>query len=191
MRYPHMLHRRNFLAILLRGNLHCQCGYIWYVWTEPCWELLNIRIYIARNEQGGFEISRIMVKLQRRHAFLMVNIFSPFLLLTIVNLFVFMVPIDSSESVSYAITVLLSFTVFLSLVTANTRESSLTVSFFSVYMLMVLLYSFLITISAVVISDIHFTKVGNTANWNLSRIVVWGLKKQKFKYHCSIVLCSS
>ena len=134
MRYPHMLHRRNFLAILLRGNLHCQCGYIWYVWTEPCWELLNIRIYIARNEQGGFEISRIMVKLQRPHAFLMVNKFSPILLLTIVNLFGFMIPMDSAESVSYAITVLLSFTVFLSLVMANTRKSSLTVSLFSVYM---------------------------------------------------------
>ena len=89
--------------------------------------------------------------------------------------------------VSYAITVLLSFTVFLSLVTANTRKSSLTVSSFSVYMLMVLLYSFLITLSVVVISDIHLTKVGHTEKWNLSRIVVWGLKKQKFKYHCSIV----
>ena len=105
MRYPHMLHRRNFLAILLRGHLHCQCGYIWYVWTEPCWELLNIRIYIVRNEQGRFEVCRIMVKLQRRHAFLMVNIFSFFLLLAIVNLFVFMVPMDSAESVSYAITI--------------------------------------------------------------------------------------
>ena len=187
MRYPHMLHRRNFLAILLRGHLHCQCGYVWYVWTEPCWELLNIRIYTVRNEQGGFEICRIMVKLQRRHAFLMVNIFSPFLLLTIVNLFVFMVPMDSAGSVSYAITVLLSFTVFLSLVKANTRKSSLTVSLFSVYMLMVLFYSFLITISVVVISDIHFTKVGHTANWNLSRTVVWGLKKQKFKIQRSFI----
>ena len=128
-----------------------------------------------------------MVKLQRRHAFFMVTIFSPIVFLAIVNLFVFMIPVDSGERVSYAITVLLSFTVFLSLVTANTPKSSLTISLFSVYMFTVLLYSFLITLSVVVILDIHFTNKDQAPKWNLSKMVVWGLKKQRSKIQRSVI----
>ena len=154
---------------------------------NPLWDLLNIRISIVEIKGGQVSIFRIIVKLQRRHAFFMVTIFSPIVFLAIVNLFVFMIPVDSGERVSYAITVLLSFTVFLSLVTANTPKSSLTISLFSVYMFTVLLYSFLITLSVVVILDIHFTNKDQAPKWNLSKMVVWGLKKQRSKIQRSFI----
>ena len=154
---------------------------------NPLWDLLNIRISIVKIEGGQLSIFRIMVKLQRRYAFFMVTIFSPIVFLAIVNLFVFMIPVDSGERVSFAITVLLSFTVFLSLVTANTPKSSLTISLFSVYMFTVLLYSFLITLSVVVILDIHFTNKDQAPKWNLSKMVVWGLKKERYKLERSVI----
>ena len=117
----------------------------------------------------------------------MVIIFSHIVFLAIINLFVFLIPVDSGERVFYVITVLLSFTVFLSLVTANTPKSSLTISLFSVYMFTVLLYSFLITLSVVVILDIHFTNKDQAPKWNLSKMVVWGLKKQRSKIQRSVI----
>ena len=72
------------------------------------------------------------------YIFFMVTIFSHIVFLAIVNPFVFMIPVDSGERVSYAITMLLSFIMFLSKVTADTPQSSLTVSLFSVYMLTIL-----------------------------------------------------
>ena len=154
---------------------------------NPLWDLLNIRISIVKIKGGQVSIFRIIVKLQRRYAFFMVTIFSPIVFLAIVNLFVFVIPVDSGERVSYAITVLLSFTVFLSLVTDNTPKSSLTISLFSVYMFTVLLYSFLITLSVVVILDIHFSNKDQAPKWNLSKMVVWGLKKQRSKIQRSFI----
>ena len=76
-----------------------------------------------------------MVKL---YIFFMVIIFSHIVFLVIINLFVFLIPVDSGERVFYVITVLLSFTVFVSIVTIDTSKSSVTVSLFSVYMLTIL-----------------------------------------------------
>lgn len=148
---------------------------------NPIWKLQSIKIFVDNDEKTYASVLRIMVKLQRRHSFFMVNIFAPVVFLAFVNLFVFMLPVESGDRVSYAITVLLSFTVFLSLLTDYIPKSSLTISLFSMYMFTVLAYSSLITLSVVIISDIHFTDEGQSPKSILSRMVVGIMRGPKTK----------
>lgn len=148
---------------------------------NPVWKLESIKLFVDNDEEMYTSVLRIIIKIQRRHSFFMVNIFAPIIFLAFVNLFVFMLPVESGERVSYAITVLLSFTVFLSLLTDYIPKSSLTISLFSIYMFTVLAYSSLITLSVVIISDIHFTVEGQSPKSILSRMVVGIMRGPKTK----------
>ena len=54
--------------------------------------------------------------MKRRPGFFIVNIVMPVVLLSALNIMVFLIPVDSGEKISYGITVLLALSVFLSIV---------------------------------------------------------------------------
>jgi hypothetical protein len=132
-----------------------------------------------RDEEMQTSIFQVMIKLQRRSSFFMVNIFAPILFLEVINLCVYIVPVQSGERISFAVTVLLSLSVFLTSVTSNIPKSSIAVSIFSIYTLAVLTYSSLITFSVTLVADIYFTDNGKTPRWSMSRILVWIVHKTK------------
>ncbi|XP_062606510.1 5-hydroxytryptamine receptor 3A-like [Saccostrea cucullata] len=144
---------------------------------NPLWKLLSVDTSVEIDEHLETSVFRIAVRLQRRHSFLLMNIFAPIVFLAIVNLGVFSLPVESGERISFALTVLLSFAVFLTLVTGNTPKSSITVSLFSIYMLIVLTYSALITFSVIMVVDIHFTENNEKPKSPFSRIMVWFVHK--------------
>ncbi|XP_061195307.1 5-hydroxytryptamine receptor 3A-like [Saccostrea echinata] len=149
-------------------------GVIDKVYEEnPLWKLLSFNTSADNDEHFETSVFRIAIRLQRRHSFLLMNIFAPIVFLAIVNLGVFILPVESGERISFSLTVLLSFAVFLTLVTGNTPKSSITVSLFSIYMLIVLTYSTLITFSVIIVVDIHFTENGEKPKSPLSRMFVW------------------
>lgn len=63
--------------------------------------------------QEGKSLAEARIKIKRRPTFLLINIFAPILFLALVNLLVFAIPIESGERISFAVTILLSFAVFL------------------------------------------------------------------------------
>lgn len=62
--------------------------------------------------------------LKRIPTFVILNLFLPTLFLVTVNIFVFLLPIESGERISYSITLLLSLSVFMTLVANNFPENS-------------------------------------------------------------------
>ena len=78
----------------------------------------------------------------------MLSIVLPILLLSILNLLVFIVPGDKS---SYSVTVFLAFSIFLTIVEATMPNNSTSVAVFSIYVILMTAQSTIITIIAVLV----------------------------------------
>ncbi|XP_046553804.1 acetylcholine receptor subunit beta-type unc-29-like [Haliotis rubra] len=75
----------------------------------------------------------ITINLKRRPLFYIFTILLPVVLLHFLNSFVFLLPSQSGEKTSMAVSILLSFQLFLSIIRDSLPENSLTVSLFSLY----------------------------------------------------------
>ncbi|XP_067676174.1 neuronal acetylcholine receptor subunit alpha-6-like [Haliotis asinina] len=75
----------------------------------------------------------ITVNLKRRPLFYIFTIMFPVVLLHFLNSFVFLLPSQSGEKTSMAVSILLSFQLFLPIIRDSLPENSLTVSLFSLY----------------------------------------------------------
>ncbi|XP_067674996.1 acetylcholine receptor subunit delta-like [Haliotis asinina] len=71
--------------------------------------------------------------MKRRPLFYIFTIMFPVVLLLFLNSFVFLLPSQSGEQTSMAVSILLSFQLFLSIIRDSLPENSLTVSLFSLY----------------------------------------------------------
>ncbi|XP_071114935.1 neuronal acetylcholine receptor subunit alpha-6-like [Haliotis cracherodii] len=78
-------------------------------------------------------VIRITFHLRRRPMFYIFTVLLPVVLLYSLNPFVFLLPSQSGEKTSFAVSVLLSFQLFLSIIRDSLPENSLTVSLFSLY----------------------------------------------------------
>jgi hypothetical protein len=120
------------------------------------WELESA--YGDRVNTSEISVVDVNIRVRRRSTFLLINIFAPILFLAFANLFVFVIPIESGERVSFSVTILLSFAVFLTLVMDKMPQTSLSVSLFSVYLILTMTYSSLIMLTLVLILRIYFTE---------------------------------
>ena len=86
--------------------------------------------------------------LRRNPYFLFLNLVVPIIFISFVNLLVFCIPVNSGERASLAFTVLLTFVVFITMVTAILPASN-SISIYNIFLLIQLLCSILITFLAV------------------------------------------
>ncbi|OWF45663.1 Neuronal acetylcholine receptor subunit alpha-10 [Mizuhopecten yessoensis] len=83
----------------------------------------------------SFDIAYYYITIKRRHMNFIVSVVIPIIMLAFVNPFVFILPFDSGERASYSITVLLAFTVYMTVVSDRMPASSEPMSFISYYLL--------------------------------------------------------
>ncbi|KAK3089068.1 hypothetical protein FSP39_000544 [Pinctada imbricata] len=117
--------------------------------------------YQINETVGRYHILRYNITFHRYSFFLSLNLVVPVCILTIVNPLVFLLPLNSGEKVSFSITILLSFVVFVSSVSDKLPEVSEPVCMFNTFIIAQLVYSSLITFTVIVLSrsegdtDIH------------------------------------
>ena len=118
------------------------------------WEL------IESNTNSGisdlFPAFVLKFTLERKPTFLIVNIILPVAFMSVLNILVFFLPVESGERVTYAITVLLSIAVFLTLVGDNLPKHSTPMPILSYYLLGVLCLSVLICVFTIVNLHVYF-----------------------------------
>jgi hypothetical protein len=105
---------------------------------------------VSGNFFGYNSYTLFLATLERRSKYFVINVIVPVLFLAILNSLVFILPVESGERVSYAITVLLSIAVFLTLVGDNIPKSSKPMSLFSYYLLNNLILSTVIMFTTIV-----------------------------------------
>jgi hypothetical protein len=85
--------------------------------------------------RGGTSFSSLSysIKLQRRPMFHIINTLFPVALMAVLIAMVFKLPVDSGEKIGFALTVLLAYAVYLTMISDNIPSTSVTVCFLCKY----------------------------------------------------------
>ena len=103
------------------------------------WKLVGI--HAIRVDYFVAHLYDIVIELDRRTEFILYSVVSPLILLSILNIGVFIVPIDSGEKGSIAVTLFLSYGIFVSAISNDLPHNSIDVSYFLIYIQILLWYS--------------------------------------------------
>ena len=99
--------------------------------------------------QESISIYKVLLQLERRPLYFLVNTVVPIIFMGILNILVFLQPAESGERISYAVTVLLATAVFLTLIGDNMPKSSKPMSIVCYFLLSELSLSAFICITAI------------------------------------------
>ena len=72
----------------------------------------------------GTSYYQLRITLARRPTFVIINVVLPFVIISFLNIVVFLLPADSGERISYAVTILLALAVFLTIIGENIPKTS-------------------------------------------------------------------
>ncbi|KAK3101792.1 hypothetical protein FSP39_006409, partial [Pinctada imbricata] len=149
------------LALDVKINIFENSVILTYYTKNPQWELIRAR---TRNINIGVfsGIPCIDLTLQRKSEFFVLNSLVPILLLLILNPLVFVLPIESGERVSFAVTIFLSLAVFMTLVSDNTPKSA-SLSLITYIMMTVMVCSTCQCIMIIVIFVFYFKNANSRA----------------------------
>ncbi|XP_069124902.1 acetylcholine receptor subunit alpha-like [Argopecten irradians] len=113
-------------------NLPSKTLWFTYFSTNSEWEVKgsNTSVWV-----GTFDLAYFYITIERRHMNFLVSVVIPVIMLAFVNIFVFILPYNSGERASYSITVLLAFTVYMTVVSDKMPASSQPISYISYYLL--------------------------------------------------------
>ncbi|XP_071101773.1 neuronal acetylcholine receptor subunit alpha-3-like [Haliotis cracherodii] len=126
--------------------------------------------------EGTFSQLDFTLSLQRRVTYYILSIMLPIALTSILSVITFILPFESGEKVSYALTVLLSYAVLMLLVSDNIPPTSITVSVLGIYLALILFVGASTTVITVIniylFHKLSKTPVSKTARAFVSNVLV-------------------
>jgi thiol:disulfide interchange protein len=115
--------------------------------------------------------------IKRRALYYGVMVIAPTVLFALLNPLVFLLPIESGERVSLAMTILLSYAIFLTLVSSSIPASSNPMCALLIVMIIIIVVSGIIVLGVIItvkyFNEENEDKIGQT----LKRVVMWQLPK--------------
>lgn len=87
------------------------------------WQVTDTKVYTKDNSLGWQEL-HLQVNMRRRLQFYVSSLIMPVCMMSFLQLFVFLIPVESGERVGFAVTVLLAIAVYLTLVQEKLPEAS-------------------------------------------------------------------
>ena len=101
-------------------------------------------------------ILRLEFDLKRKPLFLVINVLLPIIFTAFINLFTFLLPAESGERISYAVTCLLAIAIFLTLVSDNLPKTSEPMSIMCYYLMIVLIIATIICLATILNLKVYF-----------------------------------
>ena len=98
---------------------------------------------------------KVTLTLERRYVFFILNLFSPVLILAFLNTLVFILPADSGERIGFAITCLLSLSVYMTFASENLPTSSKPIAAIIYLLLIYMVISSLICFVTIIGMKLH------------------------------------
>ena len=132
------------------------------------WKLVGFYSYISEYINIGTRYNVIVLELERRTAFILFTVISPLILLSVLNVCVFLIPVDSCEKASTSVTIFLSYGVFVSAIRDELPHNSINVSYLMIYIEALLLFSVLSVIYCFVQSWIYSNYGDTMFKWRLN-----------------------
>ena len=145
-----------------------------YLRKNSAWKLENI----GWKKQILSDVSMISfyVQLDRRRDFIVYTMIAPLVLLSVLNVGVFAVPVDSGEKGSIAVTIFLSYGVFISTISDELPHNSLNLSYMLIYILLLLLLSVVAVIYTYIQTFIYSRYANKTVNLGFPSLSVHMIK---------------
>lgn len=98
------------------------------------WEIIQTDVKVSKSSIDSKVTFSIHIK--RKPLYYVLNVIVPILFLGMLTILVFVLPVDAGEKMSYAMTVFLSFAVFLTIINTQLPVSSDSTSILSIYLLL-------------------------------------------------------
>lgn len=117
------------------------------------WKLTGNRPYTY--SLGGYSGYNVDITIQREPLYFLLMVVCPTLLFSLLNPLVFLLPVESGERISLAMTILLSYAIFLTLVSAAIPSSSNPMCILLIMMVVIIIVSGMIVFSVIIISAIY------------------------------------
>ena len=143
------------------------------------WEIWNMTSTIYYDGIVHFD-----VYIKRKPLFLCITLVLPIILVSIVNLFVFTLPICSGERTSFSVTLFLTF-VIVAMTVADSLPHGNQMSIFSIILVIRLVVSSLTTIMAIVTISFHYDDVRNSKSVVLN-IIAKLCEKRSYNHECKV-----
>ena len=118
------------------------------------WILLPSKVK-SRTIPGGISYMLLTINIKRRHEFYQLYLISPLLCMALLNKLVFFMPANSGERMSVAVTIFLSFIVYMNFISENVPSSSNPVAYIYNCVLYLMFYSLIIMFLCIVSLRIH------------------------------------
>lgn len=149
------------------------------------WEMKKA-ILIPLDNGSRSSLLQVQLTLRRRALYFVINMLAPILLLSVLNPLVFILPVDSGERVSFAVTIFLSFVVFLTLINDNMPKSSEPMAAISYFLIVIMCMSTLIIVFTILNLYLHFKEEEKEVNKKLVLLLrylklSWLFKRYRMK----------
>ncbi|XP_033729215.1 acetylcholine receptor subunit beta-type acr-3-like, partial [Pecten maximus] len=99
------------------------------------WEYLGSSIQVETNENGQLSSVKFDLKVKRRPFYQIVHTLIPIILLSYMNCFIFIIPINSGENTSFGVAIFLAFAVFIGPVKESLPVTSTETCILTVYLI--------------------------------------------------------
>ncbi|VDI46718.1 Hypothetical predicted protein [Mytilus galloprovincialis] len=159
-----------------------------YATQNPDWNILSTKVGI--NQLFGNMSYEVTLKIKRVPLYYNILLFLPITLLSLLNPLVFLLPHDSGERLSYGVTILLSFVIFLTLASDKIPATSNPISFLIVFIVMVFTTSAIIMFFNLINSYFfhkHPTEIRGFLQYTLKSMCRKRRKNQVMPLHKDII----
>ncbi|XP_062584129.1 acetylcholine receptor subunit beta-like 1 [Saccostrea cucullata] len=131
-----------------------------YLRPNEVWDVRNtsVLMYDYNDPTTGAVQKQLhfYVHLKRKSFYVVISTLVPVLILSVLNLFCFVVPIDSGEKMGFCMAIFLTFAVFLTIINDSMPKSSEKVPFFTIYLITQLVISGVVVILEAIVLFVHF-----------------------------------
>ena len=117
------------------------------------WKIIksSVRSIILQAEDYSLPQFIVTLTLQRRRAYYVLTVCVPIIVLSTLNCLVYLLPVESGEKMTFCLTTLLAFMVYISFLSDNLPRTSKTISYLLIYLCIMIGISFLSVINSVII----------------------------------------
>jgi hypothetical protein len=160
-----------------------------YFYPHSDWILLEYS-NVAEDQGSNTDFYHFKLKIKRRALYYGVMIIAPTVLFDLLNPLVFLLPVDSGERVSLAMTILLSYAIFLTLVSSSIPASSNPMCALLIVMIIIIVVSGIIVFGVIITVKYYSEEDVDKIGPALKRVAMWRSHKDSDVSESTEVKCT-
>ena len=123
-------------------------------------------------------VFKVTLQVKRQPLYYTVMVVTPTLLFAVLNPLVFLLPVESGERVGFSVTILLSYAIFLTLVSSSVPATSNPMCVLLIIMVIIIIISGIIVFGTIRISNYYHTENIEEISSSLKRFTQWRFKRK-------------